>query len=350
MFYLKYRPKKISELDNSQIKEKIGKILDSKNIPHALLFIGPKGMGKTSTARIFAKSVNCLDNKLSGKGDSFEPCGKCVNCRGIETGGSPDVVEQDAASNRGIDEIRKLIRESAFSPMTGKYRIYIIDEAHMITNDAFNALLKTLEEPPKSVIFILATTNEEKLPDTIISRCVRIAFGTAKKSDIKNMLSRIAKSEKLKIPDATMDLISKYSENSFRDAAKLLEELVTNDKLDFENAQTYLGIRSKGALLDIMQKGTLEQAMAWVTEFEESGGNVKRTIEDSLAVLRDNLISKSTKKPSDLDLDFTLREISTLIGLFHEAYKNIRLSPIPSLPLELVIVEFYNGRKLIDNS
>ena len=347
MFYLKYRPRTITELDNSQIRERMMKLLTSKELPHALLFVGPKGMGKTSTARIFAKAVNCDKNVFAKKGNSFEPCNLCANCNSIDTGSSPDVVEQDAASNRGIDEVRKLIRESSFSPMSGRYRVYIIDEAHMITPDAFNALLKTLEEPPKSVIFILATTNEEKLPSTIISRCVRFSFGTARSKDIVSMLKRIAQHENIDILDDLMTMIANYSENSFRDATKLLEELAIQDKLSYNSAQEYLGIRSKGKLLEIMQNGTVSDAIRWIEDFVASGGNVKRIIEDSLNTLRLQLVSKSIGTISESDLSFSLRELSLLIKLFHEAYSNLKISPIDALPLELAVVEFYNASKSV---
>jgi len=349
MFYLKYRPRTITELDNSQIRPKITNLLSSKELPHALLFIGPKGMGKTSTARIVAKAVNCLENKFAGNGDSYEPCNVCNNCKAIENGSSPDVIEQDAASNRGIEEVRKLIRESSYAPMTGRYRVYIIDEAHMITTDAFNALLKTLEEPPETVIFILATTNEEKLPNTIISRCVRFPFGLAHKKDIVHMIDRISEKEKVTIPDELKDLIATYSENSFRDAAKMFEELVMQGTLTVETAQEYLGVRAKGTLLEIMQTGTLADSMQWIDAFIQSGGNVKRAIEDMLNVLHLVLVAKSTDQKSETELSYSMREISMLIKLMHEAYNTIRISPIEALPLELAVVEFYNARKKREN-
>lgn len=344
MYYLKYRPHTIAALDNSQVRPIITNLLKSKDLPHALLFIGPKGMGKTSTARIVAKAVNCLENAYSGKGNSYEPCNTCYNCKNIDSSSSPDVVEMDAASNRGIEEVRKLIRESSFAPMTSKYRVYIIDEAHMITNDAFNALLKTLEEPPETVMFILATTNEEKVPTTIISRCLRIPFGRAHKNDIIHMLKRIAESEKLVVEDVLLQLIATYSENSFRDAAKMLEELVMQEALTLEKAQKYLGVRAKGTLLELMQKGTLAESMSWIEEFVNSGGSIKRAIEDMLESLRLQLIAKSTKTEEGQGLTLTLREISQLIKLFHEAYNQLRVTPIESLPLEIAVVEFYNNR------
>jgi len=344
MFYLKYRPRTISELDNSLVQPKISRLMASKDLPHALLFIGPKGMGKTSTARIVAKAVNCLKNAFAGNGTSHEPCNDCPNCVGIESGSSPDVVEMDAASNRGIDEIRRLIRESSFAPMTSRYRVYIIDEAHMITPDAFNALLKTLEEPPKTVIFILATTNEEKLPTTIISRCMRLPFGRAEKKDIIHMIDRIAEAEKIHVPDDVKQLIATYSEDSFRDAAKMLEELSIQESLTLEKAQEYLGVRAKGTLLDVFQKGTLAESMAWIESFVASGGSIKRAIEDMLEVLRVQLIAKSTGQKHESELTLTLREVSQLIRLFHEAYNGLKTSPIESLPLEIAVVEFYNSK------
>ncbi|MDO8741632.1 MAG: DNA polymerase III subunit gamma/tau, partial [Candidatus Roizmanbacteria bacterium] len=230
MFYLKYRPKTIEEIDNQQVKEMISKILSAKSLPHAFLLVGQKGTGKTSTARIIAKSVNCLNNKFSQSGktaeiNDFEPCNKCANCKSISLSSFTDVIEMDAASNRGIEEIKNLIRETSFLPMSGGFRVFIIDEAHMITMEGFNALLKTLEEPPKSAIFILATTNLEKLPKTIISRCLKINFGKAKIIDINSMLKRITKNEGLDFNENMLKLIASHSEDSFRDAAKILEEV-----------------------------------------------------------------------------------------------------------------------------
>ena len=345
MFYLKYRPQTISELDNSLVRTRIQNILQNKEVPHAMLFVGPKGMGKTSTARIVAKTVNCLENMFAGKGTSFEPCNTCSNCTSIDTGSSPDVVEQDAASNRGIEEIRKLIKESAFAPMTGRFRVYIIDEAHMITPDAFNALLKTLEEPPTTVMFILATTNEEKVPTTIISRCVRVPFGQAKKDDITHMLERMIKEEKIEAPSELNDLIFIYSDNSFRDAAKLLEELVMQKKLTVSEAEAYLGVSGKNNLLSIIKHEPLPEAMKWIEEFASSGGNIKRIIEDLLQALHKQLLLKNGLLVEIQDLGFSVLEIAQLMKLLHEAYKNLKITTIDTLPLEIAVVEFYNQRK-----
>lgn len=347
MFYLKYRPRTIQELDNSQVKESIGKILTSKSISHAFLFIGQKGTGKTSTARVFAKSINCLNNKFGGKGNSVEPCNECKNCVNIDTSSSTDVVEMDAASNRGIEEMKKIIRESAFMPMNSKYRVFIIDEAHMITTEGFNALLKTLEEPPKSVIFILATTNLEKVPKTIVSRCSIVNFGRAKKLEILSMLKKIVVKENIKIDDKLLDLVSKHSDHSFRDATKILEELVIQNKLTLEEGQKFLGILSKDSLLEIVEKKELREALLWIEEFMQAGGNFKNLIEQLLEELRIQLLLKHNVPTEDsgLKLNLSVTEISQLIKLLNEAYNTLKFSPIESLALEIAVADFYNLRK-----
>ncbi|OGK40525.1 DNA polymerase III, subunit gamma and tau [Candidatus Roizmanbacteria bacterium RIFCSPLOWO2_01_FULL_35_13] len=339
MFYLKYRPKTIEELDNIKVKEVIKKILSSGSFPHAFLFIGQKGTGKTSTARIFAKAVNCLKNKNS------EPCNSCKNCLSIDTFSSPDVIELDAASNRGIEDVRNLIKESSFYPMANKYRVYIIDEAHMITNDAFNALLKTLEEPPESVIFILATTNQEKIPKTIHSRCLLVNFGTAKRTEILSMLKKIVKKEKINIDDQLLSLIAKHSDHSFRDATKILEELVTQKKLKFEEGRQFLGLLHEN-FFAALQKKELKGILSWLEEFTQAGGNTKNLIEQLLEELHIALLTKSGVKTEDeTNISLEIKDIIILMKLLTEAYNNLKISPIESLPLEIAIVEYYNRNK-----
>ncbi|MFW5704019.1 MAG: DNA polymerase III subunit gamma/tau [Patescibacteria group bacterium] len=346
MFYLKYRPHTIAELDNTAVKETISNVLRSPNLPHAYLFIGQKGMGKTSTARIVAKAVNCEKNKYSGVGTSIEPCNTCANCKAIDAGYSPDVIEQDAASNRGIDEIRNLIRESAFAPMTGRFRVFIIDEAHMITNDAFNALLKTLEEPPKQVLFILATTNEEKIPKTIASRAMRINFGKARLTDIVSMLQRIAKGEKINASDELLTFIAERADYSFRDATRMLEEVTMQNKLSVEEARAYLGVTSKNNFLELLaNKSSLHEALPWIQQFTESGGSIKLFLEDLLHMLELQLMHKSGVVQEGVeDVPLSIKEIALLMKLLNEAYASLRNSPIEAVPLEIAVVEFYNMR------
>lgn len=336
MYYTTYRPKTLQELDNTKVKDLLSTVLKANKIPHAFLFIGQKGTGKTSSARIIAKAVNCLENAFSSKGTSIEPCNRCRECVSIEKSSSADVTELDAASNRGIDDMKRLIMESNFLPLASRYRVYIIDEAHMITSDAFNALLKTLEEPPDKVIFILATTNVEKVPKTIISRCTVVNFGIAHTADIVRMLKRISAKERVTVSTPTIELIAKNSEHSFRDASKLLEELVIQKKLDYEEAKKYLGV-VKQDFLDILFTKDMTAALEWIQFFEKQGGNIRSLLTDLLYELHDMLMSPSPQRDR--------REIVRLMKLLSDAYSLVRFAPVETVPLEIAVVEFYNHEK-----
>ncbi len=346
MFYLTYRPRDLSELDNKKIREQITTILESGNIPHAMAYVGQKGTGKTSTARIFAKAINCLENSFAKTtSKSIEPCNSCVVCQSIDGGASTDIIEMDAASNRGIDEVRDIIKQANYLPMSTRYRVFIIDEAHMITPDAFNALLKTLEEPPATSIFILATTNIEKVPTTIISRCTLIDFGRATQADLLDMLRRVAEKEKISLDPKVAEIIAEHSENSFRDGVKILEELATQEKLTVEGAKEYLGLVGKQDLLEIVATKPLVDALLWIEHFDGQGGNVGNLINNLLEELRVLLLSKYKVIKAEKDIDLTPQQISGLIKLLHEAHQIQKISPIPSLPLEIAVVDFYNGKK-----
>lgn len=343
MFYLKYRPRKISEIDNTRVRDILKKILESGTIPHAMLFVGSKGTGKTSSARILAKAINCQDNKFAGKGDGFEPCNKCKNCLSIDTSSFTDVLEMDAASNRGIEEVKSLIREVAFMPMSGHYRVFIIDEAHMITTDGFNALLKTLEEPPKSAVFILATTNLEKVPATIVSRCVKVNFGRGKNADLIEMLKRIDKSESLGYSEDMIKMIASQSDYSFRDAAKIFEEASQQKIKTIVDLETFLGLRGRNDLVKIISTRDEKKTYEWVEEFAETGGNFKILIESLVSTLRNELlIKKGVVDKTESKTELKTQEITKLIKLLVEAYGMMRSTPIESLPLEIALGEFYN--------
>ncbi len=348
MFYLKYRPGTIAQLDNINPRNTLLGILSSSTVPHAFLLVGQKGTGKTSAARIIAKSLNCLhEQKKSTNNAGIEPCNTCSSCTSINSSSFPDVLELDAASNRGINEIKALMKETAFLPFIGKYRIFIIDEAHMITTDGFNALLKTLEEPPETVIFILATTELQKVPKTIVSRCVQINFGRAKKEEVVHMLQRITAGEKLVVSKELLQLIADHSDFSFRDAAKLLEELVMLKKLDFKDAQNYIGIRANQNLLHMLDSDmkSVKSVLQFIQKFSESGGSIKILIEELLGELHQELLIK-TEAVSEGKAQFalSLSQIILLMKLLQEAYSNLKYSPIESLPLEIAIVEFHNKR------
>lgn len=352
MFYLKYRPQRIEEIDNSEVRERIKTILGSKKIPHSFLFTGPKGTGKTSSARIFAKAVNCEDNVFAKKKESIEPCNTCLSCRAITIGNAIDVVEIDAASARKIDDIRDLIDKIKFLPISARYKIYIVDEVHMLTNEAFNAFLKTLEEPPSNTIFILATTEPHTLPSTIISRCMRVNFHKAKQNEIVSMLSRIARKEDMIVSDEIIKTIAQYSDDSFRDATKLLEEaflkVAGNRKknkdirISIHDIYAIVGVNKENIhLLKALEARDLKKSLEYIEQFEKQGGNCKRLIESLLDILHRALLRKSSIQVDDvLQYRFTLSEITLLIKLLQEAYTMMNYSPIEALPIEIAIVEY----------
>jgi DNA polymerase-3 subunit gamma/tau len=238
VLYRKYRPKNFSELvGQDQVKEVLIKSFEKSSISHAYIFSGSRGTGKTTTARIFAKMLNCLSES------NEKPCGICQSCRAIDTSSHLDVVELDAASYRGIDEIRKIRDSAAYRPVMGRYKIYIIDEFHMLTRAAFNALLKTLEEPPERVVFILATTNIEKVPETILSRCQVFTFKTLSEEEIVIYLERIATSESFSFSEDGLTRIARAARGGMRDAVNLMERVVAfTGSLDDQSVRLTLGI------------------------------------------------------------------------------------------------------------
>src|SRR3989344_5121921 len=234
-FYLKYRPQTAAGLDLHSVRQEFEAILASGRFAHAYLFAGPRGTGKTSAARILAKIVNCKRNeKASDSGKRLsEPCNVCVSCREITQGNALDLFEIDAASNRGIDDIRELRERIKLAPARSRFKVYIIDEVHMLTQEAFNALLKTLEEPPLHALFILCTTEPQKLPATILSRAQRFSFLRPTVAQITTRLEQIAKSEKWGFGKEALHEIAKAADGAFRDAEVLLEKIAAvNTKAD----------------------------------------------------------------------------------------------------------------------
>lgn len=325
MYYLTYRPQTLSQLDNIEVREQLAKILASPQIPHAFLFAGPKGTGKTSTARILAKELNGPES-----------------AQAIAKGTSPDVIEMDGASNRKIDDIRALIAELKFSPLTSKYKIYIIDEVHMLTKEAFNALLKSLEEPPASTIFILATTEADSLPATIASRCMIVTFSQAKNENIISMLKRISTGEKLTFSDDIIQWIANHADGSFRDAAKLLETAVVQGITSVDDLQKITGQTwQKGDLIQLVDAGKKTEALQWIVQSAQAGAQFKLLIEDLLSTLHAHLLHKNgIEVPAQYEYTLSIKECAFFMSLLQKAYGDMKYSPIQSLPLELAIVEF----------
>jgi DNA polymerase-3 subunit gamma/tau len=335
--YLKYRPKNLDELDSAAVSQSLKKIVSKKSIPHAFLFAGPKGIGKTSAARILAKIINCTNLK------GVSPCGKCSQCISITEGSNLDVIEMDAASHRGIDDVRLLRDAVKLAPVSAKKKIYIIDEVHMLTTEASNALLKTLEEPPEHVVFILATTNPEKLIETIRSRTTLIPFKKAEVPEIVTSLKRVVKGEKIKIDDASLKLIAKASDGSFRDAIKTLEQLVAEERpLSRESLEEFL-FRNKSFDLDkfvsALTRRNLKQLLAEVEELDSKGVSIEVFLESLIKRLRGFLLSKVGVGEEGLS-EFSKEDLVKLIDLMNQAYGGIAGSPIEELPLELALISW----------
>ncbi|MFH2085182.1 MAG: DNA polymerase III subunit gamma/tau [bacterium] len=224
--YLKYRPRTIEELDLSSVRKMLSDIVKANKLAHAYLLTGPRGAGKTSTARVLARIVNCEKNgeKLG------DPCNKCPACKSILMGSAVDVIEIDAASNRGIDDIRELKEKIRLAPAILRRKVYIIDEVHMLTSEAFNALLKTLEEPPSHSLFILCTTELHKVPETIVSRCVQIQFTRATSEEMRRSFARVVLGEGKKVSDEALEYLSRAVDGSFRDGVKILDQVLSNNE------------------------------------------------------------------------------------------------------------------------
>jgi DNA polymerase-3 subunit gamma/tau len=333
--YLKYRPKTLDELDLKDVSQSLKKILSKGSIPHAFLFAGPKGSGKTSAARILAKMVNCESKKA--------PCGKCKQCASIDTGNNLDVIEMDAASHRGIDDVRILRDAVKLSPVSAKKKIYIIDEAHMLTTEASNALLKTLEEPPEHVIFILATTNPEKLIDTIRSRTTYIPFRKAETDEIVTSLKRVVAGEKIKIDPETLSVIAEASDGSFRDAIKILEQIVAEERqLSKEFLEEFL-FKKKAFNLDsftgLLIKKDAKGLISEIGKLDAKGVAIGNFLEALLRKLRGSLLAKAgvgTDEITQLDNENLIR----LIELLEMAAKDSSDSLIEELPLEIAVIKW----------
>lgn len=336
--YLKYRPKNLDELDLLDVGESLKKILSAEKTPHAFLFAGPKGTGKTSAARILAKIVNCEGTSSRLR----PPCGKCEQCISITKGNNLDVIEMDAASHRGIDDVRSLRDAVKLAPTKAKKKIYIIDEAHMLTTEASNALLKTLEEPPAHVIFVLATTNPEKLIDTIRSRVTLIQFRKANSDEIVRSLRRVVSGEKIKADDDALKVIADAADGAFRDAIKILEQLIAEEREITKEFLTEFLFKKKiydiDNFIQILVKKDIRTLLELIRDFDQKGVSVQSFVEALINKLRLGLLSKMGVGSDSIKLEKT--DLINLLELLSTASENITTSPIEELPLEIALIKF----------
>jgi DNA polymerase-3 subunit gamma/tau len=358
-FYRKYRPQKFSEvIGQKHVVTTLTNALKLGKVGQAYLFTGPRGTGKTTLARLFAKAINCSNRK------GAEPCGKCEHCLLMAEGRSFDIIEIDAASHTGVDNIRELRETVTLPPTVGSHKVYIIDEVHMLSIGAFNALLKTLEEPPAHVIFLLATTALHKVPDTIVSRCQRFDLSRFPLQSIVDKLSHIAKEEKIKITDDALQMVAFAAEGGMRDAESLLMQIASlgASPITEETVTETLGTTSKEHVITLIQllgNNDLYKSLALIREVSASGadlslfaGLIMHTLRDLLLITTNPSLglpelSDVTKEHQALLREastlFTPLQVVTMLEHFQTAHITSKTAVIPELPLEIAIVKILSS-------
>ncbi len=335
-FYTKYRPQSFSSLVGQDlVRETLISEIKNNSLTHAYLFCGPRGTGKTSSARLIAKALNCTN-----LGETGEPCDKCDLCVAIRDGSLIDVLEIDAASNRGIDEIRDLKEKINYAPTQAKNKIYIIDEVHMLTKEAFNALLKTLEEPPSQVFFILCTTEIHKIPETIISRCQRFDFKRIDAQSITARLAHIAAEEKIEVEEGALEMIAHHVEGGMRDAIGLMEQLAIDKKLTTKHIRMHLSITGHSTiqkLIDCITAKDTNTALAMINDVHNEGYDMSVFIREVLEFLREKLIESVQKNTG------TTAATLQMIYQIEAAREMQRTTLIPQLPMEIAVIKMCTG-------
>lgn len=360
--YRKYRPKTFSEVIGQDhiVKTLINQIKFDK-ISHAYLFTGSRGTGKTSTAKIFAKAINCL-NPVDGS-----PCGKCEACKALD-GTNIDVLEIDAASNNGVDEIRDLREKVKYPPVVGKYKVYIIDEVHMLSTSAFNALLKTLEEPPAHTVFILATTEVHKLPATILSRCIRFDFRLVSLEDLSSLLRKILKEENVSYDEQAINVIARAGEGSVRDTLSIADRCVSfaGNDLTYEKVVSVLGVSERDTLISVTEKMLQKNVGETLVELDKVLSQGKSPLvfsSDLISYFRDLLLIYSLKekareivvvkddiyeKMSSQATEKNYTEILKAIEVLSEIEQELRYSVQPRIILETAMVKIMSQSSLVE--
>ena len=348
----KWRPSLFEDVvSQDHVTATLKNAIASERIAHSYLFSGPRGVGKTTTARILAKAVNCAS------GPTPTPCDECTSCKEIRDGRNLDVLEIDGASNRGIDEIRELRETVGYVPMQGKYKVYIIDEVHMLTPEAFNALLKTLEEPPPRIMFIFATTEPHKVPATILSRCQRFDFKRIPTEDIVEKLRSIAQSEGINTDDDVLFLIARKADGALRDAQSLFDQIISfaGKDVSFESTRDILGLIDRDLLFhltDAISSKDASQGLGLVSAALESGANIGELLTDLIEHLRNLLFAKieggmrsiegtesEKERYQEASRDFSEEDLLRMIKILSDLELTISRSSQPRFRLEMAIVK-----------
>lgn len=350
--YRKYRPQNFEEIvGQDAIVTTLKNQIENNKIAHAYLFCGMRGTGKTSTARIFAKALNCE------KGPTIHPCNKCTSCRAINNGSMVDVIEMDAASNRGIDDIRDLREKVDFPPSEGRYKVYIIDEVHMLTTEAFNALLKTLEEPPRHVVFILATTEPNKLPLTILSRCMRFDFKRVATHKLVARMQEIAGDLGIDVEERALAQIAKSSQGSVRDALSLLDKALAfgGKKLSFDDTLNLLGAVSNEVLYEVSRAVAKEDRSSILDTVDETvsqGKDIFKFADELLEHYRNilmvsigaqrhlvDVIDEEYLELKKLAKSYTREKLLSILDILKDAVNDMKWSSRPRIVLEAALVK-----------
>lgn len=370
--YRKWRPTTFAEVSGQDhITKTLIRAIGSGRTTHAYLFAGPRGTGKTTMARLLAKAFNCetrLGKKQLGFDDktkkqkkwSGEPCNECETCGEINEGTSLDVIEIDAASNRGIEEIRELREKVKFAPVKSHFKVFIIDEVHMLTKEAFNALLKTLEEPPKHAVFILATTEAHKVPTTIISRCQRYDFRRANIKDLQDRMVEVVEGEGLVVGPEVIGLLSRLADGSYRDGLSLLDQIASiggGGEIGIEEARAILGIVRAEAVVDFFDKINNErEALAYLNEIAQEGVDIVYYVNSLVEGARRLILIKSgapgwiaqdasteeeIDRWSSLAQSFSIEELLDLMNRLLKAGRETKGAPLAQLPLELAVMGWW---------
>lgn len=362
--YRKWRPMTFADVvGQKHVSDTLKNGIAAGRINHAYLFCGTRGTGKTSTAKIFSRAVNC-ENPQDG-----EPCNQCPTCRGILDGSILDVYEMDAASNRGVENIREIRDEVIYTPAGCTYKVYIIDEVHMLTAEAFNALLKTLEEPPAHALFILATTEPHKIPATVLSRCQRFDFRRIGVDEIAGRLTKIAEAEGIPATTDALELVAELGDGSMRDALSILDQCAAFglEKLTYAQVTEIVGVADPKVLFEVgaaIAKGDTQMALLCADDFFRQGKEVQNFLEELTLHLRSLLICKATEEPEQLlernadttrkyreqSESFSVEQILYMIQVLGEAISQAKWMSTPQLAAEMALVKLCNPEYSTENA